>query len=309
VTTLITKYRPKKFDDVIGQGSQVASLKKAIEKGTSQTILLTGPTGVGKTTLARIAASVAGCKAGDIMEVDAATHTGIDDMRDIAEGMSFAPLVGKAKAIILDEAHALSKPAVTSLLKALEEPPDWGWWFMCTTEPTKIPVAIRRRCLHLTLKPIHPDVLSDYLTTIIASERKKPGPDQAKIIDLCAAEAQGSPGQALANLAACLEVKSVEEASEMLHSAFETPQAYQLAQLLAKGANWRECQSMLKMMKDQNAESVRQVIRAYMTTMALNIPRGDKLQQALAVLEAFEQPCNSMDGISPIVIRCARLLS
>lgn len=302
--TLITKYRPKKFEDVVGQDKAVRALKRAIEKGTSQTFLLTGPTGVGKTSLARIAAKAAGCVDGAMVEVDAASNTGIDDMRSVAEHLAHSPLFGDRMAIIIDEAHGLSKPAVTSLLKTFEEPPEWGLWFMCTTEPTKVPVAIKSRCLHLPLKPVNIDVLSQLLKGIVTKEKLKV---HNRILELCINEAQGSPRQAIANLAACAEAKTSEEAAELLQSALETPQAIDLARLLFKGCTWRDCQDLLKNMKDQNAESVRQVIRAYMTSCALSIPSGPKLKQALAVLEAFDTPFNSQDGISPVVLACARL--
>jgi len=304
MTALITKYRPRRFADVIGHASAVRALQRALEKGTSKTFLLTGPTGVGKTTLARIAATVAGCKS-DIMEVDAATRTGIDDMREIAEGMNYAPLSGDAKAIIIDEAHALSKAAVQSLLKTFEEPPSWGYWFMCTTEPTKIPANLRSRCLHLTLKPVDIEDIKGLLDDINSKEKLKVKGD---IVALCAEEAQGSPRQAITNLALCADVKNLTEAAELLQSAAELPQAIDLARFLFAGGSWRDCQAKLRAMKDQNAESVRQVVRAYMTTIALSIPGGNKLAQALAVLEAFDTPCNSQDGISPIVLRCASLL-
>jgi len=311
VDTLINKYRPKVFDDVIGQTGQVLAIKRALEKGSSRQFLLTGPTGVGKTTLARIIAHKVGCaSAPDLMEVDAATHTGIDEMREVARDMSFQPMVGDARVAIVDECHALSKPAVTSLLKSVEEPPAWGYWIFCTTEPTKVPVAIKSRCVHLGLRPVSEDILVSWLGEIADEEgiKNRKGINRGDMIKLSVAEAQGSPRQALVNLETVQGAASIDEAKELLQAAVLSIQAYQLAQALLKGLTWRECQKMLQAMKDQNSESVRQVIRAYMTTCALSIPGGPKLDTALAVLDAFSEPCNSQDGISPIVIRCARLL-
>ena len=305
--SVLTKYRPKKLEEVIGQDSACRALARAITKGTNRTFLLTGPTGVGKTTMARIAASMAKCHPVDIIEVDAASNTGIDDMRNTAEIMLLSPMMDDNRAVIVDEAHALSKQAITSLLKVLEDPPEWGYWFLCTTEPTKIPANIRSRCLHLNLKPVAEDELFNLVNSVATQEKIKFKFKGA--VQLCAREAQGSPRQALANLTAIADARSADEAAELLQSAGENPQAFDLAKKLFNGCTWKECQAMLREMKGLNGESVRQVVRAYMTSVALSIPGGPKLQQALAVLEAFEQPCNPMDGITPIVMSCARLLN
>lgn len=304
--TIITRHRPKSFDEVIGQDSAVKALQRAIAKGTNKTFLFTGEPGLGKTTLARIAAHEAGCKSIDVIEIDAATNTGIDDMRAVAETMSYAPLEGDCKAIIIDEAHALSKAAVQSLLKVFEEPPEWGLWFMCTTEPTKVPVAIRNRCMQLALKPVAPYLIVGLLKKVAKAEKIK---TTEEIIKLCSEEALGSPRAALVNLSAVGEAENVKEAKELLQTAADSKEAIDLARMLSSGnATWKSCQALLREMKGLNGDSVRHVVRAYATTLALSIPSGPKLTNAIAVLEAFEKPCNPQDGMSPIVVRCAHLL-
>lgn len=302
--TLITKHRPKQFKDMIGQDAAVRSLARSLKAGDSRTFLLTGPSGVGKTTLARIAAGMVGAVGMDLYEVDAATHTGIDDMRTVMESMLTSPF-GKAKAAIIDEAHALSAQALKSLLKIFEEPPPYGYWFMCTTEPAKIPKTLQTRCHSVHLKEVSVDALCDFIRDIARLEKAKTSED---IITLCANAAEGSPRQALAYFGAARDAKSVTEARELMATAHEDPKAYDLAKLLfnpAKG--WRDCQALLREMKDLNGEGVRLVVQAYMVSCALSIPSGQKLQQALAVLEEFSQPCYSTEKIAPIVVRCARL--
>lgn len=305
---LINKYRPKSFDEVVGHGAIKIALEKAIQKGRAHTFLFTGPAGTGKTTLARLTAKKLGCAAVDIQEVDAATNTGIDAMRVIADGMNYGPIGGKAKAIIVDEVHALSKQAFQSLLKALEEPPEWGYWMLCTTEPTKIPANIKSRCFHVALKPIAKTALVELLKNV-AQKEKLSGKALKGIIDLCAEQAEGSPRQALTNLAVVAEAKTIDEAEELLENADQSTLAIDLARAISKPFNWSTVQPILAGLKDQNPESIRQVVRAYFTSIAIKVPRGPTLEHALNVLEVFSEPINYQDGITPIVVACARLRS
>jgi len=302
--SIITKYRPESFDEVIGQDAAVRSLENAIEKHLGTAFLFTGPSGVGKTTLARIAAKQLGCLLEDLTEVDGASKTGIDDMRDVVEGLMYRPLgEGSVKAIIIDECHALSKAAIQSLLKALEDPPSWVFWFLCTTEPTKIIAAIRTRCLAYELKEIRTDDLVDLLEST----------DEAKDVDheiatLCAREANGSARQALSNLAICLTTKSKKEAAELLRTAADVPEAFELAQVLVRGAKWSEVQDLLASLDKTNPESVRHVVRAYVTKVVLGAKSEDAAGRALEILDAFAEPFNSHDGMSPLVLACGKLL-
>lgn len=302
--SLLTRYRPQNFDEVIGQDKVVTSLRGAIAKKRGRAFLFTGPSGVGKTTLARITASELGCKPIDLIEVDAATQTGIDDMRAVAGSLMYRPLgEGDVKAIIVDEMHALSKQAMTSLLKVIEEPPDWAYWFLCTTEPTKVPKNIETRCLRYDLKALDRSDLEDLLNFVVEQEKLKVnGP----IVELCVKEAQGSPRQALANLGLCAEAKDRAEAAELLRSAVDNPQVIDLARALTKRAGWNELQTILRGLKDTNPESIRHVVRAYLTTVVLSAKSEPEAGRALEILDAFSEPFHSNDGISPVLLACGR---
>jgi DNA polymerase III gamma/tau subunit len=305
---LITKYRPKTLEDVVGQGPVVKSLRNAIEKKLGTAYLFTGPSGTGKTTLAYIAAQMLGCAKADLLDVDAATNTGIDEMRTLMEGLMYRPIgSGAVKAVIIDEAHALSKAAITSLLKTLEAPPPWVYWFLCTTEPTKIQKAIQTRCLSYQLKLISTNDLFELLSGL--SEAK--GLDE-DIIELCVDEAEGSPRQALSNLGICMVAEDRKEAAELLRSATNVPEAIDLARALLKNASWGELKELLAKMKekDLSPESVRHVVRAYMTSVLLS-PKtsGNGTKDALDILKEFTTPFNSFDGMTPLAMACARLSS
>jgi DNA polymerase III gamma/tau subunit len=206
--------------------------------------------------------------------------------------------------LIVHNCHALSKSAVTSLLKIVEDPPAHAFWFFCTTEASKVPAALKTRCLSYELKSVSISVLGDFLEEIIEAEKLKVTGD---IVDLCAKEARGSPRQALANLALCAIAKTKAEAADLLSTAEGSETAFALAQALYKGAGWSELQQLIGKLGEVNPESVRHVVRAYGTKVALGAQKQAVAQSALAVLDAFSTPFNSSDGLTPLVLACGRL--
>ena len=213
---LARKYRPQNFDDLIGQDALVRTLKNAIDSGRiAHAFMLTGIRGVGKTTTARIIAKAlnytgadgtAGpttgdtsdcetCKAisedrhPDIMEMDAASRTGIDDIREILDGVRYAPTSARYKIYIIDEVHMLSKAAFNALLKTLEEPPEHVKFIFATTEIRKVPITVLSRCQRFDLRRIDTDVLADYYGKIAGLENVDA---QEEALNLIARAADGS---------------------------------------------------------------------------------------------------------------------
>lgn len=301
--SLYSVYRPKTFKEVIGHPEVTRSLKSSIEKGSNHAFCLVGPSGTGKTTLARIAALELNAT---VQEIDAATFTGIDAMREITKSLMYRPLSGENKVIIINECQGLSKAAWDSLLTTMEEPPAWCYWFLTTTDPAKLPPAVKTRCTTYALKPVPTKEIEELLDFIAAEEGILSDDTGAKIISMCAKEAGGSPRQAIVNLDACKAAKSREEAATLLQGAQDVAEAHELAALLIKGTNWSKAKELLLILKDQNPESVRHVVRAYVTKVVLNSDKPNKSH--LAVLEAFSTPFPTGDQMSPLVLAVAGLL-
>ena len=175
---LARKWRPKSFAELVGQEHVVKALSNALDQQRlHHAYLLTGTRGVGKTTLARILAKSLNCETGitstpcgtcgacreidtgrfvDLLELDAASNTGIDNMREVLDNAQYAPTAGRFKVYLIDEVHMLSKAAFNSMLKTLEEPPEHVKFILATTDPQKIPVTVLSRCLQFNLKQMPP---------------------------------------------------------------------------------------------------------------------------------------------------------
>jgi DNA polymerase III subunit gamma/tau len=304
---LINKYRPKTWKEVIGQPEVVKSLRKILEGDTSHSFLFIGPSGCGKTTIARlIALELGATNPGDIVEVDAGQFTGIDDIRQLVSTLKYKPIGhSTVKALIVNEAHRLTIAAQDALLMSLEEPLDHVYWFLTTTEGFKIRAAIKTRCTTFELKPVSNNLLFDLISGIADIEHFAVSDP---VLELCVKEANGSPRQAISNLAVCAEIEDRETAAKLLKSAhLEDREAIELCRALLKNATWEQILPILSGLQEQNAESIRQVIRAYMTKVILDTKSEKERLQALRVLDAFSQFFNNYDQLSPVVLAVGRL--
>ncbi len=189
---LARKWRPKDFSDTVGQEHVLQALINALDSGRlHHAYLFTGTRGVGKTTIARILAKALNCEKGvtsepcgecsacveidegrfvDLIEVDAASKTKVDDTRDLLDNVQYAPARGRYKVYLIDEVHMLSKSSFNALLKTLEEPPPHVKFLLATTDPQKLPVTVLSRCLQFNLKRMTPRLISDRLTHICEAE-------------------------------------------------------------------------------------------------------------------------------------------
>jgi DNA polymerase III subunit gamma/tau len=216
---LARKWRPKTFDDLIGQPYIIQALKNAVStEKIAHALIFSGPRGVGKTTTARIVAKALNCEKGptpepcsvcvfckeisdgkslDVSEIDAASHTGVNDVREIIENVKYVPSSGKTKIYIIDEAHMLSQAAFNALLKTLEEPPPRVLFILATTEVHKIPVTILSRCQRYDFKRVSTAKIKERIEFITHSEGIKIADETHYLV---AQEADGSLRDALSIL-------------------------------------------------------------------------------------------------------------
>lgn len=189
-TTLYRKYRPHTFDEVLGQDHIVSVLKNSAESGEpSHAYLFSGTRGVGKTSIARIFARALGTSDNDIYEMDAASNTGVDNMRELSEAANTMPFDSKYKVYILDEVHMLSKSAFNAFLKTLEEPPRHVIFILATTETNKVPETVISRCQHFAFKTPSVEVLQESIKKVSKAEKMK---IEKEAIDLIAVLGDGS---------------------------------------------------------------------------------------------------------------------
>ncbi len=213
---LARKWRPQRFADLVGQDVVVRTLKNALSsKHIAHAYLMTGIRGVGKTTISRLMAMAVNCTQAqdgepcgtceacvsiakgsnlDVQEMDAASHTGVDDIREILDGVRYPPVHLNTKVYIIDEAHMLSKSAFNALLKTLEEPPENVMFILATTESDKLPITVRSRCQRFDLRRLNIDEIADYLAYVLKQEGINASPEALQTI---ARAADGSVRDAL----------------------------------------------------------------------------------------------------------------
>jgi len=254
---LARTWRPQRFADLLGQEAVVRTLSNALSAGTfGQAYLFSGLRGVGKTTAARLLAKAVNCAAGptaepcgecvsclevvdgssiDVIEMDAATNTGVDDVRELQELLRYHPTRDRFRVIIVDEVHMLSKSAFNALLKTIEEPPPYILWIFATTERLKVPATILSRCQQLEFRPVSAELIRGLLSRIASEESFALAPSAAAAI---AGAAEGSVRDALTLLDQLRAFASDDVDDESVAAVLGVPPlevTAQLVEALAEG--------------------------------------------------------------------------
>ena len=249
---LARKWRPKTFVDLVGQEHVVKALRNALDEGRlHHAYLLTGTRGVGKTTIARILAKSLNCENAqhgepcgvcqsctqidtgryvDLLEIDAASNTGIDNIREVLENAQYAPTAGKYKVYIIDEVHMLSKSAFNAMLKTLEEPPEHVKFILATTDPHKVPITVLSRCLQFVLRNMTSQQVADHLAHVLNNENIAYEPAALQLLGRAAA---GSMRDALSLLDQAIAMGSGSVAEQDVRQMIGAVDKQYLYELLA----------------------------------------------------------------------------
>lgn len=283
--SLLTKYRPSSWKEVAGDVYSILAITKAAEKNDVRSFLIWGPSGVGKTTVARLIADSRNVESQDLVEFDAASRSGVGDVRDLIELTRTRGFNGKgSRCIILDECHRLSVQAWDALLKTIEDAPDWVTFVFCTTAPEKVPTTVKTRCASFELPPLDRDEMGRLLRHVCDSEGIK---ITGKVAAALVGKGYGSPRAMLAALAALPESDEQHQLQTLDTFATKSTEAIEVAKALVSGKSEKVCLKLLSAidLKKTSAETIRQIVLRYASAAAL---KGNA--QAVTVLVAFKNP-------------------
>lgn len=300
---LADKYRPNKLNKVFGNSEVINSLTNlAKKKEIPQVILFTGPTGTGKTTLARILANTLGTTQDlmNLIEMDSAQFTGIDVIRDIRKKSRYIPSGGRSKVFIMDEVHMISSAAQEGFLKELEEPPTNVYYFLCTTNPEKLKPTLKRRCSNYQLELLSNEDMQDLLNYVVKKEKEEL---HKKVYKSIVSNAKGHPGIALNILEQVLSVSDKKRLKIAENYEQEESESILLCRSLLNKEGFKSAQIILKGLQNQNAETIRRHVLSYCQSVLLGNNWKGSHQAAAQMIEEFSEPTYN-NGFVQIVSAC-----
>ena len=315
---LARKWRPKTFADLVGQEHVVKALRNALDEGRlHHAYLLTGTRGVGKTTIARILAKSLNCENAvhgepcgqcesctqidsgryvDLLEIDAASNTGIDNIREVLENAQYAPTAGKYKVYIIDEVHMLSKSAFNAMLKTLEEPPEHVKFILATTDPHKVPITVLSRCLQFVLRNMTTQQVAEHLAHVLDRENV---PYQPQALQLLGRAAAGSMRDALSLLDQAIAMGSGKVAEQDVRQMIGAVDKQYLFELL-EGIINQNGEALLEKAQEMSARAIG--FDSALAELAM-------LLQHLALIQTIPSALANDDPERGILLRLSQALS
>lgn len=278
---LYKKYRPKTLKMVVGNSETVAAIESFLPDNMPHAIMLHGPTGCGKTTLARIIAEQLGCHKNDYREINSAQFRGIDTIREVTSNMHLHPL-GKSRVWLFDECHQISSAAQNGMLKILEDSPENGYFILCTTDKDAMIAPVRGRCAMFPVVPLN---YKQSLLLLSRVNTKEQLGVSEKHLDEIAGVCAGQSRDMLVTLEKVAKLPE-EKRSPAIVSASESAEVIELCRALIAKKPWQSVAKILKGMVEDDPEKIRWAVLGYANAVLLNSGK----EQAYYVVQAFQNP-------------------
>ncbi|MFW6272185.1 MAG: ATP-binding protein [bacterium] len=293
---LYQKYRPPNLKEFYGNRQLTITLKGLLNdpEKIPHTMLFYGPTGCGKTTLARIVANELGCKPNNLIEIDTAQFRGIDTVRDLRNKAQFVPIGGGIRVFIVDEVHKMTTDAQNAFLKILEDTPKNIYFILCTTNEKSLLPTIRGRCTQFKVELLSDKQMVRLLEDVAAKEEETVDETTIKQI---VKTAQGHPRNALTILEQVFATPVKRRAKFAKEAIAEEKEGIELCRALINGKGWSTVSTILKGLRAQDAEGIRRIVLGYATNTLLNTEKT----KASIMLEEFLDPMYD-SGFSALVL-------
>lgn len=302
--SLPIKYRPKTLDDIVGNEDvveQLKLLKNRPKADMPHTFHFYGPSGCGKTTLGRIVAfDLLGCDEYSYTEVDAAQDTGIEYIREVRKNMRYKPTKGPVRVWLFDECHKTSQAAGEGFLKMLEEPPEFVYFILCTSEPEKLKVTFKRRGNVYNVAPVTDKEIMKLVKQVEKAENADPL--SREVIKQIALDSTGSPGIALQILDEIIDLADSKRLEAVKRKSETTNQSIELCRALINGSSWNKVNSIISGLLKENPEQIRRAILGYCQSILLK----EDNQQAYNIMEEMIELPIFNSGFPALTFACWR---